>query len=67
MNRLVAAVVVTVICVMHCFLSFFLRNIFPERAAHSKGAMIVSLFFTVGTLPNAGGMLEVCEKGVEVV
>ena len=36
MYGLVAAVVVTVICVMHYFLSFFLRNIFPERAAHSK-------------------------------
>ena len=35
---------VTVVCVKHYFLSFLLRNIFPARAAHSKGAMIVSLF-----------------------
>ena len=49
MNGLVAVVEVTVVCVKHHFLSF-LRNIFPEMAAHSKGAMIVSLFFTVDTL-----------------
>ena len=48
---------VTVVCVMHYFLSFLLRNIFPGRAAHSKGSMIVSLFFTFDTLPNAGNAL----------
>ena len=51
MNGLVAVVEVTVVCVLHYFLSFLLRNIFPERAAYSEGAMIVSLFFTVDTLP----------------
>ena len=42
MNGLVAAVEVMVICVMHYFLSLFLRNVFPERAAHSKSAMIMA-------------------------
>ena len=60
MNGLVAVVEVTVVCVKHYFLPFLLRNIFPERAAHSKGAMIVSLFFTVDTLPNAGNAFTVC-------
>ena len=60
MNGLVAAVVVMVICVMHYFLSFFLRNIFPEMAAYSKGVMIVSHFFTVDTFPNAGNAFTVC-------
>ena len=46
LNGLVAVVEVTVVWVKHYFLSFLLRNILPERAAHSKGAMIVSLFFT---------------------
>ena len=51
---------VTVVCVKHHFLSFLLRNIFPEGAAHSKGAMIISLFFTVDTLPNVGNAFTVC-------
>ena len=55
-----AVVEVTVVCVLHYFLSFLLRNIFPEREAYSKGAMIVSLFFTVVTLPNAGNAFTVC-------
>ena len=55
-----AVVAVTVVCVKHYFLSFLLKNIFPERAAHSKGAMIVSLFFTVDTLPNAGNAFTMC-------
>ena len=60
MNGLVAAIEVTVICVMHYFLLFLLRNIFSERAAHSKGAMIVSIFFAVDTLLNAGNVFTVC-------
>ena len=50
----------TVVCVMHNFLSFLLKNIFPERAAHSKGPMVVSLFFTVDTLSNAINALTEC-------
>ena len=46
-SGLMAVVEVTVVCVKHYFLSFLLRNIFPERAAYIKGAMIVFLFFTV--------------------
>ena len=34
-------------CCSLSIISCLLRNIFLERAAHSKGAMIVSLFFTV--------------------
>ena len=59
MNGLVAAVLVMAICVLHCFVSFFLRNVFPEKAAHKKGAMIVSFFFTGNTLPNAGDAFTV--------
>ena len=47
-------------CVMHYFLSFFLRHVFPEMAAHFKGAMIVFLFFTVKTLRNTGNAFTVC-------
>ena len=36
----VAVVEVTVVCAKHYFLPFLLRNIFPERATHSKGAMM---------------------------
>ena len=59
MNGLAAVLEVTVVCDMHYFLSFLFRNIFPGTAAHSKGAMIVSLFFTVDTLQNAGNVFTV--------
>ena len=51
---------VTVVCVKHYFLSFLLRDIFSKWAAHRKGAMIVSLFFTVDTLTNAVNAFAVC-------
>ena len=57
---LVAVVEVTVVCVMNYFLPSLLRNISPVWAAHSKGVMIVSLFFTVDTLTNAGNAFTVC-------
>ena len=60
MSGLVAIDAVTVVCVKHYFLSFLLRYIFPEWAAHRKGAMIISLFFTVDTLPNVGNGFTVC-------
>ena len=60
MNGLVAVDGVTVVYVKHYFLSFLLRYILPERAAHSKGAVIVYLFFTVNTLLNAGNAFTVC-------
>ena len=41
------------------FLDAFSYTFFPERAAHSKSAMIV-VFFPVNTLPNAGSALTVC-------
>ena len=59
MAGLVAAAVIMVICVTYYFLTFFLRCIFPERAAHSKSAMIVAFFSTVNTLPNAGSTFTV--------
>ena len=40
MAGLVAVVIVMAICVLYYFLTFFLRYIFPARAAHSKSAMI---------------------------
>ena len=45
---------------VHYFLPFIYRNIFPEMAVQSKGAMIVSLFFTVDILLNAGTAFTVC-------
>ena len=53
LNGQVAVVELTVICVIHYFVS-------SEIVAHSKGAMFVSLFFTVDTLPNAGNAFTVC-------
>ena len=60
MAGLVAAVVVRVICDMHYFLTFCLRNIFPVGAANNKSAMIVFFCFTVYTLPNAITAITVC-------
>ena len=41
------------------FLDVFSLIFFPERAAHSKSAMIV-VFFAVNTLPIAGSAFTVC-------
>ena len=54
-----AVVEVTVVCDMHYLFTFLFGNIFLERAAQCKGAMIVSLFFKVDTLPDAGNAFMV--------
>ena len=59
MAGLVAAAIVMVICALYYFLTFFLRYFLPERANHSKCA-IIGVFFTVNTLPIAGSAVTVC-------
>ena len=59
MGGLVAAAILMAICALYYFLTFFLCYLFPERAAHSKSAMIIALF-TVNTLPIAGSAFTVC-------
>ena len=58
MAGLVAAVILMAICAVYYFLTFILRYLFPERAAHSKSAMIV-VFFAVYTRPIAGSAFTV--------
>ena len=59
MGGLVAAAIMMAICALYYFLMFFLSYLFPERAAHSKSALIVA-FFAVNTLPIAGSAFTVC-------
>ena len=59
MADLVAAAMVMVTCVLYYFLTFFIKNLFPELAAHNKSSMIV-VFFTVNKLPIAGSVFTVC-------
>ena len=59
MAGLVAAALMMVISALYYFLTLFLRYFIPERAAHSKIAMVV-VFFAVNTLPNAGSAFTVC-------
>ena len=59
MGGLVVAVILMAICAVYYFLTFFLRYLFPEMAAHSKSAMI-GAFLTVNTLPIAGSAFTVC-------
>ena len=48
-------------CYIDCYMCsvLFLSCFFPERAAHSKSAMIV-VFFAVNTLPTTGSAFMVC-------
>ena len=51
MGGLLAAAILMAICALYYFLTFFLWYLFPERAAHSKSAMIVAIF-SVNTFYN---------------
>ena len=62
MGGLIAAALLMAICALYYFLTFFLSYLFPERAAHSKSAMIVA-FLAVNTLPIAGSAFRcVCSR-----
>ena len=56
---LVDAAILMAICALNYVLRFLFDDFFPERAAHSKSAMIV-VFFAVNTLPIAGSAFTVC-------